>query len=147
MRVRALALVEIVVAVMIIITVLVAYFSLTQTTIRSVGQSRNYVLATIAAENAIEELLAHRYGTPMSPDRLKFEPRIILEGRLGQPKFEVKAKPIKEAGGDGSIFGDGRGDFDVLDVVVSWREPEPSGAGTREQTLEFELVVRRKYEL
>jgi len=138
---------EAVVAVMVLATVLLAYFGLSQTTVRSVGQSRNYLLATVAAQNAIEEIRAHRFGTPLIEKNLTFEPTMILDGRAAKTAFHVRVEPDREAGGNGSLMGDDLKDFDVLKVAVTWEETEPSGVGTREQSLDFQLVVRRPYEL
>lgn len=144
---RGFTVTEAVVAVLVLATVLLAYYSLTQTTVRSVAQTRNYALATVAAENAIEEILAHPYGQPLPEKGWSFDPKVIIGGRASSTPFAVSVETDLKGGGNGSFLGKSQEDYDFLTVTVSWREPEPSGVGSREQRLDFQLTVRRQYEL
>ena len=147
MKTRGMSMVEVVVAVMVLASVLLAYYTLTQSTVRSTSQTRNQVFATQAAENAIEEILAHPYGSVFEVENLTYEPVMFVRGRPVQTRFKVSVEPNKTMGGNGSFRGDTLDDFDVLDIKVSWMETMPSGQGSREQNIEFSLNLQRQYDL
>ncbi|HIB65192.1 MAG TPA: hypothetical protein EYO33_08800 [Phycisphaerales bacterium] len=147
MKNRGLTLAEIVVAILILVTVMLSYFTLTQSTIRSTGLTRNQVLATQAAENVIEELIAHPYGAPFPEENLNYEPQLFVQGRTVETRFKITVEPDRSRGGNGSFRGDTNDDFDIVKVEVSWNEPEPSGRGTRSRSLDFSLTLRRQYDL
>ena len=144
MRRRGLSLVEAVVAVMVLATGGLAYLSVARTSTRAASQSRNYAMASLVAQNVIEEIGAHIYGQPRPNDWLEFSPLVIIEGRESRLKFEVSVESDPEAGGNGSFFGDARGDVDILLVKVAWVEPKPSDQGSRRQEISFHLPVRRE---
>ena len=141
---RGISLTEVVVAIMVLATVVIAYFSVAGTATRSASQSRNYALATIVAQNAIEEISAHTYGQARPEAWESLSPFMLVEGRESQVKFDLSVEPIPADGGNGSFFGEARGNVDVLEVTVSWREPQPSGIDSREQEISFRLTVRRE---
>ena len=147
MKNRGMTLAEIVVAILILTTVTLSYFTVTQSTIRSTGLARNQILATQAAENVIEELIAHPYGTAFPEENLDYEPQLFVQGRAVETRFEITVEPDKSQGGNGSFRGDTNDDFDVVKIEISWTEPEPSGKGTRSQSLDFSLTLRRQYDL
>ncbi|MCA9781864.1 MAG: hypothetical protein KC800_34335 [Candidatus Eremiobacteraeota bacterium] len=135
---------EVVVAMGVLATVIIAYLSVSRTASSSASQSRNYALATIVAQNVIAEISAHQYGEPRPDAWLDISPFLVVEGRESQVKFKLAIEPDTESGGNGSFFGASAANVDVLNVRVSWREPLPSGGGSREQDISFRLTVRRE---
>ena len=144
MKPRGFTMIEVVVAIMVLATVVIAYLSVARSASRSASQSRNYALASIVAQNAIAEISAHEYGKPRPDAWLDINPFLVVEGRESRVKFELSVEPDPELGGNGSFFGETADNVDVLEVKVIWREPKPSDQGSREQDISFRLTVRRE---
>lgn len=139
------SLVEAAVTVGILVLALLLLLSVFTLSLSHGTQSRNAVLAKIEAENLVEEVLAHPYGAPAPAEWGGFRPLVVVEGRRVETALSSQVEVALDQGGNGSLLGQGKGDFDVVRIKVRWKEPR--GRGQVDEELTVPLTVRRENSL
>ncbi len=149
MKTRAFTLVEIIIAFALLIFGIVTFLSVFTSSAHLATQSRNRTVATIQAENILEEIEAHPYGSPapQSWDEETVRPvELWLGGR--ESVIEISQKVEYE---NGSFVGNANGDFDLVTVTLTWKEtmgdtdnPDPVAGATQDnKSLKVQVPVWR----
>ena len=133
--------IEVIVTMVLLTSGLLVLFTVFNMSMRYTATSRNWVVAEFLADSLLEEILDHDYGTPMPPswnEPRKF--RAILQGRPVVTSFtrEVTAKY-------GSFTGENPGDYDQIDVVITWTEGTGPQGTPRTKSYYESVWVRRNY--
>lgn len=136
------SLVEAAITVGILVLALLLLLAVFGLSLRHGTQSRNAVLAKMEAENMIEEVLAHPYGSPAPATWAGTQPLVVVEGRRVETALATQVEVARDLGGNGSLLGEGPGDVDVVRIRVRWKEPR--GRGQVEEELTVPLTVRRE---
>lgn len=136
------SLVEAAITVGILVLALLLLLAVFGLSLRHGTQSRNAVLAKMEAENMIEEVLAHPYGSPAPAAWAGTQPLVVVEGRRVETALATQVEVARDLGGNGSLLGEGPGDVDVVRIRVRWKEPR--GRGQVEEELTVPLTVRRE---
>lgn len=122
---QALGLVEVILALSILLVAFLFVFSSFAGSARHAVQSRNRKLAILTAKSALEEVLAHPFGTaapaewPLEDVR-KVNYTFIVSGRPQLAEFSLEMKLE-----NGSLVGKGEQQFDRVTVLVGWHEGGP----------------------
>lgn len=146
---RAFSLAEIIMALFLLIFGVVTFLSVFTSSAHQATQSRNRTVATIHAENLLEEIEAHPYGEP-APQSWNEETVSPVELWLnGRPQVIKVSQKVEFE--NGSFIGDANGDFDLVTVTLTWKEtmgdtdnPDPvAGAGQDNKSLKVQVPVWR----
>ena len=120
---RGLTIVEVMLAAALLMYAVYAFTSVYASTARYEVHSQNRVLAAILGENYMDEAEAHPFGEPAPSDWFldswtTVGMRQLVEGRRLDNTFHVRRSVL-----NGSCTRpDGDKDWDVVRVVISWRE-------------------------
>ena len=146
---RGFSLVEIIIALALLVFGIMTFLSVFSSSARQATQSRNRTVATIHAENLLEEVQAHPYGEPAPKtwDEETVQPiELWLSGREQRvviaQKFEFE---------NGSFVGTANGDQDLVTITLSWKErggnkdnPDPVAGQTEDnKSLKVQVPVWR----
>jgi len=121
--------IEIILCLALIVMALFTLISVFSSSARHAVISRNRTVAILACQSTIDELKAHRFGTPApkSWDEPKLAPvTIYLEGRPQELKFTRKLTFA-----NGSFVGRGNGNLDEVTIEFEWSEGLGKNAGRK----------------
>lgn len=132
-RRRALGIVELIIAITLMVTAVFTLISVFTRGSRQAVMSRNRTVAILLCHSLMDELKAHRFGTP-GPDRWR-EPRetpvtSYVEGRPQQMEF---SKTLSFA--NGSFIGEQPGDTDEVTIKIEWQEGLGKNQGRKDLTV------------
>lgn len=124
---RAYSLIEVLVAVALLLYASVAFFKVYSVSVQYAGHTKDRALANMLAESLLEEVEAHQFGGAapaqwglskgLTGDWYPVEYELWVEGRRNQTVFNVQWNLEK-----GSFIGRQGGDWDLVTIVISWRE-------------------------
>lgn len=144
-KLRGFSLIEIMIAMALMMFGFFTFFSVFSSGSHHAKQTRNRAVAMVLAESYMDEFKAHTYGDPAPKlwDEPEDKPiRLVVGGREQQFKYH---KTIQYK--NGSFVGKSKEDFDLVTMVISWREnvgdrETPSGQDDNKQ-LKIEVPVWR----
>lgn len=147
MKRRGLSLIEVLIACAVLLIALLVLITSYSQSLRQATQTRERQLALIVADNLLERVRAHPYGTS-KPDDWGSEKSLqtesfflVIDGREVQAVFQTLIDVSD--GGNGSFFGRSDKPHDTLKYSVRWREPQPDGSSL-DKDLTFETTVWRQ---
>lgn len=120
---RGFTLLESLIAMAVVMTGLLVLLSVFTLSRRQGDANRSRLYANLVVSNLVEEVLAHRYGTPAPADWSQpREPRVVVEGRLVATRIEPRVEVARDQGGNGSLFGATPDIYDVVRVSATWKD-------------------------
>lgn len=146
--VRGFTIIEVLVAMVVLlvgISVIVSSFSLN---LRQSTATREELLANLAMESLVEEVLDHTYGDPppstWQQQTVSFPG--VVEGMPVSSDF-VQSVTISKKSGNGSFFGVGGttgAGTDTVTLTVSWTQASGEGSAGQPKVLSTDLMVAKK---
>lgn len=146
---RAFTLIEIAIACGLLVFGALTFLNVFSSSASFSAQSRNRTVATILAQNLLEEIEAHPYGAPAPlswGETTETPTELWLGGRRQQMKFHKRFEYA-----NGSFVGATDDNEDLVTVTITWREgpgnvenPEPiSGHSDDQKSLQVQVPVWR----
>jgi prepilin-type N-terminal cleavage/methylation domain-containing protein len=133
--------VEVIITILILTSGLLVLFTVFNMTIRDAVTSRNWMIAEMIADSMLEEILDHEYGTPMPSSWNKpQEVKAIIQGRPVVITYTRKVTAKY-----GSFTGNVSGNYDQVDVTISWKEGTGPEGSPRIKHYNESVWVRRNY--
>jgi prepilin-type N-terminal cleavage/methylation domain-containing protein len=133
--------IEVLVTMVILTSGLMILFTVFNMVMRDASTTRNWMMAEIIADSLLEEILDHEYGTPIPPSwNQSQQVKAIIQGRPSVITFEKKVTTQY-----GSFAGTGAGDYDQVDVKITWTEGTGPQGSARTKTYSESVWVRRNY--
>jgi prepilin-type N-terminal cleavage/methylation domain-containing protein len=132
---------EVIVTLFILASGLLILFTVFTMTVRDATTNRNWMVAELIADSILEEIQDHEYGSPMPPSWNQPQKlTAIIQGRSVVTTYERKITCL-----NGSFIGQTNGDYDQIEVVISWTEGSgPEGSGVTKSYRE-KVWVRRNH--
>jgi hypothetical protein len=144
-RLRGFTIIEVVVTCAVLVVGLMVMASTFTMNFRHATQSRDDLLAHLVMENLVEEVLAQPYGAPApaswTAGKVVFP--IVVEGRRQVTEFTRNVK-VDPKLGNGSFFGGGSANTDVLSLEVTWTEASGPGPSAQAKSFSVQLTVVRE---
>ncbi len=157
MRQKGVFLIELIVAMLVIVTGLIMILNLVGSMAVMSVKSRNRIYAEILARSMTDRIKTHEYGAPepvnwTEDEIVKVIPETdagnALKGSGDRAAIEAAFKKKVEYD-NGSFVGKSDKNFDTVTVTISWQEAKPGrqlrGEGDKEDSsqLRFDLEVRK----
>lgn len=143
---RAFTIIEVLITIAVLVVGIMVIVSSFSMNLRQADQSRSHLLGALVLENLTEEVLAHPYGTAAPKEwtdgNLDFE--LVVEGKPVQTKFVQNVTIASD--GNGSFFGQSRGDetTDRVRLEVRWTEASGVGSAGVPKNFTTNLTVKRE---
>lgn len=138
---KGFSLLESLIALAVVMTGLLVLLSVFTLSRRQGDENRSRLYGKLIVRNLVEEVLAHRYGTPAPPDwSQEQEPRVVVEGRTVVTRITTRVETALDQGGNGSLFGKTPQTSDVVRVTASWKDEHDGST----QEVSAVVTVRRE---
>lgn len=138
---RGFSLIEAIVTMIIIATGFLVLLNVFQLSSLHATQTRNRLVAELIADEMLEEINAHKFGTP-APQSWE-EPTVvsvIIQGRKLKTTYTKKIEYTNN-----SFTGKSIGDYDFITITITWKEGTGVGGQMRVKQYEESTWVRRSY--
>lgn len=140
---RAFTLVEVMIALALVIFGFFTFFSVFSSSAHHATQSRNRAVATMLAQNYLEEIEAHPYGAdpPQSwTEKTDVPVKLWIQGRQQHHIFEKEFKFDTQG-----FIGKSNEQQDVVTVIIRWKEGvgDDEVAGDQEKEISVQVPVWR----
>jgi type II secretory pathway pseudopilin PulG len=141
---RGSSLIEVMVAMVLLMTTLVALLGAASLATRGGEKSRMKALAEVVASSVVEDVEAHPFGSERPFPDWKDEGNAWVRDisyqayEAGLPvETKLEAKLSTGKGGTGAFFGRAKDDSDIVHLEVSWSE------NNKQQSIEVDFEVAR----
>lgn len=154
---RAFSLTEVVVAASLVALCLLVYLGVAGQSMREATRERSQIIADELLYNTVEEILGCRYGSPdhwwktgaagalQDPTTRKVSLPTVIEGRAVAADYAIRVEAAPERQGNGSFFGQSKGqeNHDVVKITVRWREGSGLSSAGQDKVKSAYLTVWR----